>query len=141
MYGENERATKRIDDLLVCGSGTKKIGGKNVFCVLLHHKDFKNVEIYAAAGLVKVKMLGPEEQYFTKTVETRKAQPVNEITEEERPTHILLDQNGVVTDEDIVVLELQGYLVDNDNTPLEEKNLQAMLMKNGSSGVHGGLRV
>ena len=127
MLGPMKSTTERLDKLLAYGSATKKIGGKDVFAVLLRHEKFKNVEVYATASAVQVEVAGSEESFF-KVQEKETNLPIKapeaDTEKEKTRTKVVIWANKMVTSNKARILENQDIQVHNDNAPLE-KNIPA----------------
>lgn len=108
----NQEHGERLTNLLVIGTDTKRIRGIERRCVIFHHPEFENIQLYCSVQFARVSTA-------VETPEVGRVPVVLERVEQEEELHAIPRISGEAA-EDIAHLRAEGYGVDDDNEPAPE---------------------
>jgi hypothetical protein len=113
----------RLEGLVAIRQEKKKIRGKDQLCIVFHHEDFPNEEVYCATRWAKVTQEGPDNCYFEvpEVPVEEVADPEEEVTPVPNIPKELFNRNHRIGHrEDIELFWQAGFGVDDDNEPAPE---------------------
>ena len=152
----NIEHNQRLDNLLLMSEKEIRVNRIDQKCYVFRHDDFENIQLHATKRWVKIEVEGPENSIFQPDSSTSSSSvevPSNSGSDSDT---ILDRNNSLLSDqlhenlqhvgnnsEDIAMIRGMGFLVDDDNEPVEENipepnsNTTAGLKEGQSFGWNG----